>query len=75
MFERCVDAWAAAIEQAVDLPPDYPVRDAARVSQCILYGLFNHSYLAADAPPDLDLLRQRANTAISGYLNALRCAA
>ena len=73
MFERFVDAWAAAIEQAVDLPPDYPVRDAARVSQCILYGLFNHSYLAADAPPDLDLLRQRVNTAISGYLNALRC--
>ena len=70
MYERFVDAWASAIGSAAGLPSDTPVRDAARVSQTILYGLFSHAYLGADSPPDMQLLRQRACTAIQAYLAA-----
>jgi len=71
MYERFVDAWAGAIEAAAGLPNGYPVRDAARVSQTIMYGLFSHTYIGSDSPPDVQLLHQRACTAIQAYLAAV----
>lgn len=73
MYERFVDAWAGAIESASDLPPGYPVREAARVSQTILYGLFAHAHLGTPRP-DPSALRIEACTAITAYLNALHSA-
>jgi AcrR family transcriptional regulator len=73
MYERFVDAWAGAIASARDLPPGYPLRDAARVSQTILYGLFSHAYLRVPKP-DPSALRTEACTAITAYLKALHSA-
>lgn len=73
MYERFVDAWAGAIESASDLPPGYPVREAARVGQTILYGLFAHAHLGAPGP-DAQALRRQACTAITAYLQAARAA-
>ncbi|GGH52330.1 TetR family transcriptional regulator [Comamonas phosphati] len=70
MYERFVDAWAGAIESASDLPPGYPVRAAARVSQTILYGLFAHAHLGTPRP-DPSALRIEACTAITAYLKAV----
>lgn len=69
-YERFVDAWAGAIASACDLPPDYPVREAARVAQTILYGLFTHAYLGAPGP-DPQALRIQACSAITAYLGAV----
>lgn len=72
MYERFVDAWAEALAAASDLPADCALRDAARVSQTVIYGLFSHVHISAVGPPDLQALSLQARTAVNGYLAALR---
>lgn len=72
MYGRFVDAWAEAIQAAGDWPPGRPARDAARVAQAILYGLFAHQHLAQPDGPDAQALRRMATEAIGACLNAAR---
>lgn len=72
MYERFVDAWADALAAASDLPADCALRDAARVSQTVVYGLFSHGHISAVDAPDLQALSLQARTAVNGYLEALR---
>ncbi|MCK9515320.1 MAG: TetR/AcrR family transcriptional regulator [Ottowia sp.] len=71
MYQRFIDAWAAALNHASDLKPDFPLQDAARVCQTIVYGLFVHAHLQSADGPDHDRLRREARTAVMGYLREL----
>jgi len=72
MYERFVDEWVHAIESAAGAQPGGAARrEAARVSQTIVYGLFAHAFIGAGAvPPDTRALARQARTAIAAYLRA-----
>lgn len=70
MYERFVNEWAAALEAASDLPAACPVREAARVSQTVMYGLFAHTYIGTGGRPDVQALARQACTAIVAYVRA-----
>ena len=53
---------------ASDLPAAFPVREAARVAQTILYGLCAHTYIRTPERPDVPALERQA---IHAYLAAL----
>lgn len=72
MYDRFVDAWAEAIRAAGDWPADRPLREAARVAQALLYGLFSHQHMAHPHGPDPDGLRCMAASAIAASLQAAR---
>lgn len=72
MYERFVDAWAEAIGAATDWPAHQPPREAARVAQAILYGLFANQHLTHPDGPDNAALRRMASEAIDAYLHAAR---
>lgn len=72
MYERFVDAWAEAIRAAGDWPADRPAREAARVAQAILYGLFANQHMAHPDGPDAQALRRMAVQAIGACLQAAR---
>lgn len=71
MYERFVGEWAQAFEAASDLPPAFPTREAARVTQTILYGLCAHTYIRTPERPDVVALERQARLAIQAYLAAL----
>ncbi len=74
MYERFVSAWVAVFEAACDLPAQWPTREAARVCQTILYGLFAHTHIGASDTPHADViqaLERQARTAIQAYLDAV----
>lgn len=72
MYGRFVDAWAEAIRSAGDWPAGRPARDAARVAQALLYGLFAHQHLAHPDGPDVQALQRMATEAIGACLEAAR---
>lgn len=72
MYERFVDTWSEALAAASDLPDGCALREAARVSQTVVYGLFSHAHIGAVGVPDLQVLSRQARTAVNGYLAALR---
>lgn len=72
MYERFVDAWADALAAAADLPAGCPIREAARVSQTVMYGLVSHVHISAVGAPDLQALSRQARTAVNAYLETLR---
>lgn len=68
MYDRFVDAWSTVLAAASNLPARYPIDEAARVVQTILYGLLAHTYIRADVPPDAQALARQARTALQAYL-------
>ena len=72
MYERFVDTWSDALSAAPDLPAGCALREAARVCQTVMYGLFSHAHISAVGAPDLKALARQARTAVNGYLEALR---
>lgn len=72
MYERFVDAWADALAAASDLPAGCAMREAARVSQTVMYGLVSHVHISAVGAPDLQALSRQARTAVNAYLETLR---
>ncbi|MEG1454228.1 MAG: TetR/AcrR family transcriptional regulator [Comamonas sp.] len=71
MYDRFVGEWASAFDAASDLPAAFPVREAARVAQTILYGLCAHTYIRTPERPDVPALDRQARQAIHAYLGAL----
>lgn len=72
MYDRFVGAWADAIADASDWPAQAPTREAARVCQTIIYGLFAHTFLHQPLRVDAPALRRQARTALTAYLHAAR---
>lgn len=75
MDQRFVDAWADGLRGAADLAPGFPVTQAARVSQAIVYGLPEHAHLARPGTPDHQRLRTEACLAVTACLQQLTTAA
>lgn len=71
MYDRFVGEWGSAFDAASDLPAAFPVREAARVAQTILYGLCAHTYIRTPERPDVPALDRQARQAIHAYLGAL----
>lgn len=72
MYDRFVGAWAEAIGSASDWSAAAPTREAARVCQTIVYGLFAHAHLRQAQRPAAPALRRQARTALVAYLHAAR---
>ncbi len=70
MYDRFVSEWGHAFEAASDLPAAFPTREAARVAQTIMYGLFAHTYIRTPERPDVAALGRQVRTAIQAYLDA-----
>ncbi len=70
MYDRFVSAWVDAIRGASDWPAQAPAREAARVCQTIIYGLFAHAHLRQPQRLDASALRRQACTALIAYLHA-----
>lgn len=71
MYDRFVNEWGAALEAASDLPTAFPTREAARVVQTIMYGLFAHTYIRTGERPDAQALDRQMRTAIHAYLEGV----
>ena len=72
MYERFVDAWAAALARARDPLPAERLREAARVSHTVLYGLFAHTFIGTGGRPDLAALAAQSRRAVRACLEAMR---
>jgi len=68
MYERFVDAWAAALAAADDAPPPPRLRELARVGHTVLYGMFAHAFIGAVGRPDLQALAPQSRLALHGVL-------
>jgi AcrR family transcriptional regulator len=73
MYDRFVAQWAMALETATDIAPQTAesLRQAARVSHTITYGLFAHTFIAGQGQPDLLQLGWQTRTAVLAYLRAV----
>lgn len=71
MYDRFVNEWTSALDAASDLPADFPTREAARVAQTIMYGLFAHTYIRSWEQPDVQALGRQVRTSIHAYLESV----
>lgn len=72
MYERFVDAWAGALAEARDPLPAERLRESARVSHTVLYGLFAHTFIGTGGRPDLAALAAQSRRAVHACLEAMR---
>ena len=72
MYERFVDAWAAALAEARDPLPAERLGEAARVSFTVLYGLFAHTFIGTGGRADLATLAAQSRRAVHACLEATR---
>lgn len=70
-YERFVEVWAQALRAASDMPADCDAAAAARICQGMVYGLFTHALLRADAQGAAAALPQQATAVLTAYLASL----
>jgi AcrR family transcriptional regulator len=70
-YERFVEVWAQALRAASEMPSDGDVAAAARTCQGLVYGLFTHAFLRADAQGAAAALPRQATAALTAYLALL----
>jgi len=69
MYDRFVDAWAAALGAAADAPPTpQRLRELARVSHTLIYGMLAHTFIGTGGRPDLQALARQTRRALHGVL-------
>ena len=74
MYERFVDGWAEAFAAVNDPLPPERLREAARVSHTVLYGLFAHHFIGTGGQLDLTQLAGQSRDAVQACVERIRCA-
>ena len=72
MYERFVDGWAEAFAAASDPLPPQRLREAARVSHTVLYGLCAHSFIGTGGQLDLTQLARQSRNAVQACVERIR---
>jgi hypothetical protein len=67
MYDRFVGEWVRALKAASDLPASCSRREAAHVSQTLMYGLFANTYIGTGDKPDVQALARQARTALYAH--------